>query len=92
MLRMLITLVQLSDMHFEKQGNWLSGKAENVANAIWALDPTTRHFFLLFCGDIAYSGAELEYQAAKSFIEDLRKSLRDRNSNPTVDSAFARVV
>lgn len=85
---MKVSLIQLSDMHFEETGNWLAGKAAKLASAVWAQDPTVQFYALLFCGDIAYSGLRSEYLSAAIFLEGLQSSLLERNSQPVIQSAF----
>jgi len=71
---MRLVLVQLSDIHFHADNNWISDKTARIAGAVHAEDPTVSGCILLFRGDIAFSGKRSEYEQASRFSQGLKSA------------------
>lgn len=78
---MKISLLHLSDLHFKTHHNSIFEKIENIFDAIKNEIDSSKYLFLIFTGDIAYSGQKEEYEQAKIFIESLIEKLQAYNKN-----------
>ncbi|MBL1215785.1 MAG: hypothetical protein HND52_20625 [Ignavibacteriae bacterium] len=72
---MRIGLLQLSDIHFKARENYVENRASLVIDAIHPLLNEVEKLFIIYSGDIAFSGKANEYKVAKKFHDKLDNSL-----------------
>lgn len=77
---MKISILQLSDLHFKSQDNPIFNKVDSIFDAVKNEIDESRFLFLIFTGDIAFSGRKEEYSQAKQFIEILIEKLTAYNN------------
>ncbi|MBU0631470.1 metallophosphoesterase, partial [bacterium] len=70
-----ISILQLSDLHFTQANNSILKKIEKVVDAIKNEIEDSTYLFLVFSGDIAFSGNKSEYEIAERFIYDLKDKI-----------------
>lgn len=68
-----LILLHISDAHIRDQSDLVLGNAEKIASAIRPYLPNASAVFLIFTGDIAYSGKKEEYDLAEKFINEIKK-------------------
>jgi hypothetical protein len=73
---MSLLLVHLSDIHIKGDLDPILKKGEAIANALNGRVAKARLIVIVVSGDIAFSGAKKEYQAAKAFLEGIRKRIK----------------
>lgn len=74
-----IVICHLSDIHFKNGYNPISEKFEKIANVIKSNLNFGDACFIVFSGDIAFSGKSQEYEYAIDFVGYLEKAIADRN-------------
>ncbi len=85
---MKITILQLSDIHFKKENNSILEKKEKLFNAIKNEIDNSKYLFVVFTGDIAFSGQAYEYHEAELFIENLKSLIQNYNSDIKTEFIF----
>jgi len=83
-----IALLQLSDIHFKKDDNSVLNKIEKIFDAIKNEVDTCKYLFIVFTGDIAFSGQKDEYRQAEILINDLQTRIRNYNNNIKIEFIF----
>lgn len=73
---MSIILLHLSDIHIRSEKDWILDKGERIAACAYNLLPEADAVFVVVSGDIAFSGSESEYVAAKRLFEELKESIQ----------------
>jgi hypothetical protein len=73
---MKLALLHLSDIHFKSKDNLVSNRYESIVNAIIPELKEVDKLFLIFSGDIAFSGLTEEYNNAKEFVEKLEANVQ----------------
>lgn len=73
---MSLLLVHLSDIHIRSNLDPILKKGEAIAKALNERVAKAKLIVIVISGDIAYSGNRKEYQAAKSFLEGIRKYIK----------------
>ena len=72
---MIISILQLSDIHFKSVNNSVMKKIDKIFNAIKNEIDNSSYLFITFTGDIAFSGKKEEYLIANSFLENLTSKI-----------------
>ena len=65
----------ISDIHFRGSKNPIDDRIPNILRAVENHAARSDFVFLIFSGDLTFSGQESEMLSAMDFIEELRKSL-----------------
>lgn len=86
---MKIAILHLSDLHFKEANNALFEKEAFLFNAIKNEIDTCQYVFIVFTGDIAYSGKEKEYCEVKKFIDNFERKISDNNQDIKIEYIFA---
>ena len=73
---MKIAAIHLSDAHFDCTNNPIFHKTERMCQSIRDIAIEVEDIFVMFTGDIAYSGSVLEYQKASEFIDSVKARIR----------------
>jgi Calcineurin-like phosphoesterase/ATPase family associated with various cellular activities (AAA) len=71
---MKVAFIQLSDIHFRNEGNFISDRAEAIAAAAWSHTGETARQYFLITGDIAFSGKIAEYDLAQTFLSLIKNA------------------
>jgi ABC-type oligopeptide transport system ATPase subunit len=69
-------IVQLSDLHISSVDNLFLGRVGAIKSAIQARIPDDCALLLTYTGDIAYSGAQFQYEIAAKFLNEISNKLR----------------
>ena len=72
---MIISILQLSDIHFKSSNNSILEKIDKIFHAIKNEVDNSNYLFITFTGDIAFSGKKEEYLIAESFLENLTSKI-----------------
>jgi hypothetical protein len=72
---MRVSVVHLSDMHFDRDSNEILRKVNALVAAICSSDPTCHDYVVSLSGDVANTGAGDEYRAANLFLDQLRQAI-----------------
>ena len=83
-----ISILQLSDIHFKNKNNSVLNKTDKIFDAIKNEIDDSKYLFIIFTGDIAFSGRKNEYKEAKSFITELKTLIQDYNSELLIEFIF----
>ena len=76
----MIVIAQLSDIHIkENADNPIESRGLSIAAAISSLLPEPDGFLVLCTGDVAYAGADAEYERAKHLFSTIRSELARRH-------------
>lgn len=78
---MKIGILHLTDLHLKESSNWIIDKHLEIYNAIKLTYENCGRIYIVFSGDIAFSGKENEYSLAYNFLNDLVSLLNNRYSN-----------
>ena len=82
---MKLGIVHISDLHF-RAGEFNQTEESKIAQAIFSSIKTdligTTHIFLIVSGDIAFSGAEVEYKYAADWFSELYTLIGDGCNAP----------
>jgi hypothetical protein len=84
----MVTILQLSDIHLKANNNTILGKVDKLFDAIKNQIDESKYLFIIFSGDIAFSGQKNEYQEAKIFIEQLKKNIINYNISIQIEFIF----
>ncbi|HEX8289657.1 MAG TPA: metallophosphoesterase [Pyrinomonadaceae bacterium] len=82
---MKIVIIHLSDAHFKDQVNNLDDKGELLARAIQTPIATADACFIVFTGDIAFSGLPSEYNKGYEFLTAIRNKLIVNNKDLSIE-------
>jgi hypothetical protein len=82
---MQILLLHLSDVHIRTGGESVLSRTGKIKDACHATAPNASCCVVVFSGDIAYSGLSAQYEAAYSFLSDLRDKLLELPSITAVE-------
>ncbi|MDD2657303.1 MAG: metallophosphoesterase [Candidatus Pacebacteria bacterium] len=85
---MKISILQLSDIHFVKSNNTILNKINSIYDAIKNEIDNSEYLFIVFTGDIAFSGQRLEYDEAESFINNLNELIHRYNEKIKIELIF----
>ncbi len=85
---MIISILQLSDIHFKKENNSILDKTEKIFDAIKNEIDNSKYLFIAFTGDIAFSGQKNEYEQADILIEDFKKRVNEYNDEIKIEFIF----
>jgi len=83
-----ISILQLSDIHFKKDSNNILTKTEKIFDAIKNKIDDSKYIFMVFTGDIAFSGQKCEYDEAEFFIENLKILIEKYNTDIQIEFIF----
>jgi len=83
-----ISILQLSDIHFKKENNSILKKKEKIFDAIKNEIDNSKYLFIVFTGDIAFSGQACEYYEAELFIESLKELIENYNRDIKIEFIF----
>lgn len=72
---MIISILQLSDIHFKSSNNSILEKIDKIFHAIKNEVDNSNYLFITFTGDIAFSGKKEEYLIAESFLKNLTSKI-----------------
>lgn len=88
---MTLAILHLSDAHIKKDiaSNSLFEKEKEIFNAIKNEICHCLNLFIVFTGDIAFSGQKEEYATANIFFNNLKKYLLEYNPSIKIDFIFA---
>ena len=82
---MAILIVQLGDIHFEKNDDPAVSRSAAIGAAISAqIKSETKKIVIAVCGDAAYSGLKSEFKIASEFLVGIEDEILSRNSNVDV--------
>lgn len=84
-----ISILQLSDIHFVKENNSILNKIDKIVDAIKNEISDSNYLFLVFTGDIAYSGQNREYEIAEQFIQSISKKIKLYKNDIKIEYIFA---
>jgi 3',5'-cyclic AMP phosphodiesterase CpdA len=59
-------IVQVSDIHLKEKGNLATERLGDIAKAVANVEVDLKAAIIALSGDIAYSGAQNEYDVAKT--------------------------
>lgn len=85
---MIISILQLSDIHFKKENNSILEKTEKIFDSIKNEIDNSKYLFITFTGDIAFSGNKIEYEQASLFIEDFKNKISKYNDRVKIEFIF----
>ena len=68
-------ILHLSDIHLTEDSNPIFNKCTQLCNAILSELPNKSNLYIVFTGDIAYSGLKIEYDKANELIDNIKKNL-----------------
>lgn len=79
---MKILLLHLSDIHLKSRSNPIMDRARSISAATFSRIHSASAIFIVISGDVAFSGARNEYEAASAFLNELRTALTDEIDAP----------
>lgn len=79
---MKLCVLHLSDIHFHPTGNPVSERASAIAYSAFPAARSADACLIAVTGDIAFSGAALEYQVALSFLNEIRETISAETGRP----------
>lgn len=85
---MTVVVLHLSDIHIKTSQDPILERGASIAATVFASLPSASHVFIVCSGDVAYSGAAEEYEAAMTLFSDIEKHIRSETKCP-VDFLFA---
>jgi 3',5'-cyclic AMP phosphodiesterase CpdA len=74
-INMQIALLHLSDFHITKSADAVLTRAEAIKGAFHQTAPDAEGCIVIISGDVAFSGAQAQYDLAYAFLESLREQL-----------------
>lgn len=84
---MSVLIIHLSDIHIRGANSPIISRYERICAAVSSQLPSADRVLIIVSGDIAQSGQEAEYAAAKQFFDGLLEQLSQETSAP-VDIVF----
>jgi len=85
---MSLSIIHLSDVHINKQTDFILSKAQSVYNACSYHIDNCSTVVIVVSGDIVFSGLKEQYNLAEKFFDEL-KSYIEQNRNSTVEFVFS---
>ncbi len=85
---MKILLLQISDIHFKKEGNLVVERVAAIKNAVQGIDSAFDACFVTMTGDVAYGGQAEEYEVAHGFFDALKAALSSLRDGLRVEEVF----
>lgn len=82
---MRLMLLQLSDIHVKDSDNSVLRRAAEIRRAARAISTSVDGYFLLYSGDLAFSGKQREYELASKFCDEI-KSFFENGSTPVFEA------
>lgn len=79
---MSIVLLHLSDIHIRSDKDWIIDKGQRIAACTYSLLPEATTVFVVASGDIAFSGSDVEYNAARRLFEDIKTAILSEKAVP----------
>lgn len=79
---MKIILVHLSDSHFKKSDCEVAARYTQIAAALRPVVSQAQAVFIVYTGDVVYSGLAEEFEIAKKFIDGLKCSIETDSEKP----------
>jgi 3',5'-cyclic AMP phosphodiesterase CpdA len=64
-------IIQLSDIHIKESEDTVLSRGGLITDAVKNLEPGIDRVYILFTGDISYSGTSAQYELAEQFIRSL---------------------
>ncbi len=84
---MKLLLIHLSDIHIIGEDDVITGRYQQIVNAVKNLDYALDLCVLIVTGDIVYSGNDEQYLAAFEFFENTKRMLVEKLSSAVEDQA-----
>jgi len=75
---MKVLVIQVSDIHLKNQGNIATERISDIAKAVANVEVELRAVVIALSGDVAYSGAQDEYEVAKTCVVALKTQLESK--------------
>jgi hypothetical protein len=75
---MKVLIIQVSDIHLKSGGNIATERIAHVAKAVANVEVDLRAAVIALSGDVAYSGAQDEYDVAKACVMTLKAELEGK--------------
>lgn len=85
---MKILILQLSDIHFRANKNFIDDRINQIKSAVQAADSSFSTCFIAVTGDVAWSGQQAEYEAAQDFFSKLHYAITSIRSDLRVEKIF----
>lgn len=79
---MTAVILHLSDIHIKTNADEITKQGSAIAAATYPHLPSASHIFIICTGDVAYSGTRREYDAAKTLLTEIERSIREENACP----------
>lgn len=73
---MKIGILHLTDAHIKSSSDWIIDKYSNIVSAVKDIYEDCDKIYMVFTGDIAFSGSEEEYQIAYKFLNSIRSLIK----------------
>lgn len=71
-----LIVLHLSDLHIKEQGNSILNRVTQIKDAVQTVAQGVNDFFIVICGDVAYSGNAEQYKVVLRFLGDLEAELK----------------
>ncbi|MGH9960004.1 MAG: hypothetical protein ACREBC_23255 [Pyrinomonadaceae bacterium] len=81
---MKLTILHISDMHIRSSSDLVLSRAKDIASASYSVARESDGCFVVVTGDVAWSGKELEYEAAERFLTGIKNAIQAEGC-PVVD-------
>jgi 3',5'-cyclic AMP phosphodiesterase CpdA len=81
---MLVSIVQLSDIHFRETKNSIETKLGGLVSAIASTETSCQEYIIVLSGDIANEGSAQEYTAARNFLGGLEHGLGEVHAGANI--------
>ena len=79
---MAIVVLHLSDIHIRSKKDWILDKSQQIARCTYASLHDATAVFIVVSGDVAYSGKADEYEAARSFLSNIKSEISSEREIP----------
>lgn len=79
---MTAVVLHLSDIHIRSEKDWIVSKAEEIASCVFVSLPAADAVFIVVSGDVAWSGATEQYEAAKKLFSGVQRHIRGEKDVP----------
>lgn len=73
---MKFAILHLSDIHIKTKSDFILGRADSIAAAIYPLLPEVAAVVVVITGDIAYGGQAEEYELASEFLKEILSKIK----------------
>lgn len=85
---MKVGILHFTDLHMKSASNWIVDKYSNIVSAIKDTYEDCDRIYIVFTGDIAFSGIEEEYDIASKFLNSIRSLVKTLYS----DKLFFKII